>query len=78
MNLIYMHFATQEMQKMKELSMQAHCGNQLTAMLCSDGAKGNWRCNVSAEMRQQPCSVALVLGEVVTDTSQHFAAELQQ
>ena len=45
-------------------------------MLGSSGAPGNWRSKVTAGIRQQPCSVAVVLGEVVTESSQHVRVEV--
>ena len=36
-------------------------GDQTTAMLCSSGAKGNWRCKLTAGIKRQPCSAAVAL-----------------
>ena len=43
------YFLAELIAKMGEslLAMQAHCGDQTRAMLCSSGAKGNWECQVT-------------------------------
>ena len=43
------------------LSIQAYCRDQLPAVLCSSGAKGSWRCKLTAGIRRQPCSVAVAV-----------------
>ena len=54
----------------EQLATQAHCRDQTTAMLCSNGAQGSWRSKVIAGIRQHPSSVAVALAAVVTGGSQ--------
>ena len=42
-------------------------------MLCSNAALGFWLSRFTAGIRRQPCSVAVALGKVATESSQHFA-----
>jgi hypothetical protein len=46
------------------LLLSVSCRDQLPAMLCNSGARGNSRCKLTAGIRRQPCSVAVALHQL--------------